>query len=283
MMQTYYTEHIELILIFGVIAFFFHRIALSRKFYFLTEGPPTYIAQISLVHVLLGFAIYITGSLLLPEQILPLISPLFSSKSTAITWASLFSLGTVFLLLCGLYLLIMKKDFLIIWKNSPEPLIKDAVIGVLTWFLAFPFVAIVEQVADLFTYSLFGLKTYEQVAVQYLKSAMNNPHQLIAALFLILVIAPLLEELLFRGLLQSFIKKHLGAKAAILLAALGFALLHVSSIQGFGNISLVLSLLTFSYFLGLVYEKRQSLIAPIALHFTFNAFTTLRILFFMDV
>ena len=282
-MQTYYTEHIELILIFGVIAFFFHRIALSRKFYFLTEGPPTYIAQISLVHVLLGFAIYITGSLLLPEQILPLISPLFSSKSTAITWASLFSLGTVFLLLCGLYLLIMKKDFLIIWKNSPEPLIKDAVIGVLTWFLAFPFVAIVEQVADLFTYSLFGLKTYEQVAVQYLKSAMNNPHQLIAALFLILVIAPLLEELLFRGLLQSFIKKHLGAKAAILLAALGFALLHVSSIQGFGNISLVLSLLTFSYFLGLVYEKRQSLIAPIALHFTFNAFTTLRILFFMDV
>ncbi len=282
-MQTYYTEHIELILIFGVIAFFFHRIALSRKFYFLTEGPPTYIAQISLVHVLLGFAIYITGSLLLPEQILPLISPLFSSKSTAITWASLFSLGTVFLLLCGLYLLIMKKDFLIIWKNSPEPLIKDAVIGVLTWFLAFPFVAIVEQVADLFTYSLFGLKTYEQVAVQYLKSAMNNPHQLIAALFLILVIAPLLEELLFRGLLQSFIKKHLGAKAAILLAGLGFALLHVSSIQGFGNISLVLSLLTFSYFLGLVYEKRQSLIAPIALHFTFNAFTTLRILFFMDV
>lgn len=283
-MQTYYTEHIELILIFGIIAFFFHRFALQRQFYKFPDDPTASHTKLSLLHVIFSFLFYIIGSLGLPFLVLRAISPFFLSKATAMAWAHLFSLLSIFLAICGFHLILIRTDFLKIWKKSPNTsLMKDAIFGIATWFLAFPFVAIVEQFADLFVYSLFGLKEYEQVAVLYLKSALHNPQQLIAALLLILGIAPLLEELLFRGILQNWIKKHLGAKASILLTSLGFALFHISASHGAGNLSLVLSLFTFSCFLGLVYEKRQSLIASVTLHSVFNAVTALRILFFMDV
>ncbi|MBX9923734.1 MAG: CPBP family intramembrane metalloprotease [Rhabdochlamydiaceae bacterium] len=283
MMQTYYTEHIELILIFGIIGFFAHRFASQKNFYNLPDVSTKSQTKLSFIHVVLGFFLYIAGSLGLPIILTPLLSSLFPAKNTAISWGYLFSMVSVFLLLCGFYLTILRRDFLKIWKNSLDSsFTKDALLGFITWFLAFPIVAIVEQLSDLFVYSLFGLKEYEQVAVLYLKTALNNPLQLLAALLLILVTAPLLEELLFRGLLQSWIKKHLGAKAAILLTSLGFALFHISATHGAGNVSLVLSLFTFSCFLGFIYERQQSLLSSVTLHSTFNTVTAIRILFFMD-
>ncbi len=284
MMQTYYTEHIELILIFGIIGFFFHRFAAQNKFYKLPETPTKHLTKLSFILVLLGFLLYIIGSITLPLVVPRAIAPFFSSFTTATIWGHLLSLAGVFLALCGFYLTILQENFLKIWKNSQDSsLLKDAFWGFATWFLAFPFVAVVEQLADLFVYSVFGLKEYEQVAVRFLKAALHEPMQLLAALLLILLIAPLLEELLFRGLLQNWIKKHLGSKAALLLASLGFALFHISASHGAGNLSLVFSLFTFSCFLGFIYERQQSLIASVVLHSTFNAVTALRILFFMDV
>ena len=94
--------------------------------------------------------------------------------------------------------------------------------------------------------------------------------------------APLLEEFLFRGLFQTWIKKHLGVKAAILIASLCFALFHVSVAHGVGNLSLVPSLFVFSCFLGFIYERQKSLFASIVLHTTFNLVSTLRIIFTID-
>ena len=149
----------------------------------------------------------------------------------------------------------------------------------MTWVLAVPITVIVEQLADIVVYALFGLENYEQEAVRYLKAALNSPSRLTAALLLILGAAPLIEEFLFRGLLQTWVKKYLGVKAAILIASLAFALFHISPAHGVGNISLVPSLFTFSCFLGFIYERQQSLYASITLHMVFNCVTTLRILF----
>ena len=57
-----------------------------------------------------------------------------------------------------------------------------------------------------------------------------------------------------------------------------FALFHFSSLQGVGNVSLILTLLVFGGFLGFIYERQSSLFASIGLHMTFNVASTLRIL-----
>ncbi len=172
-------------------------------------------------------------------------------------------------------------QFRSILKNktpSSKSVLYDFFIGVATWMLSFPVAAIVGEISDLVLSNLFHLPSHEQAAVLYLKAMLSSTTLLVIALFTILVVAPLVEEFLFRGILQNFFKRHLGTKAAILLSSFCFALFHYSQSQGASNISLILSLFTFACFLGFIYEKQQSLIASIGLHIMFNLFSSLRIL-----
>jgi membrane protease YdiL (CAAX protease family) len=127
-----------------------------------------------------------------------------------------------------------------------------------------------------------GLENYEQVAVRYLKLALSSPSMLMIALFMVLFAAPAIEEFLFRGLLQTCLKRFMPIKWAIALSSLCFAFFHFSPSQGIGNISLIASLFTFALYLGFIYERQASLIASFTLHMTFNTVSTLRILFFSD-
>ncbi len=282
--QTYYIEHIELILFFGLVGFVLNRIAFQKSFYKLPVNIPFTQIKLSLIHVVICFVIYLINSVLLAPWVLSKIHPFFISYQEAAAWAQVSVMFCSFLILWGFCKSTLQKSFKQIWKVSlsGSSFSHDILIGIASWILAFPIVAVVEQTADLIVYSLFGLQTYEQVAVLYLKMALKSPSELIAALLMILVSAPLIEEFLFRGLLQTWIKKHLGMKAAILLASLCFALFHVSPSYGVGNFSLVPSLFIFSCFLGFIYERQKSLFASIILHATFNLVSTLRIIFTID-
>ena len=141
---------------------------------------------------------------------------------------------------------------------------------------------VVGQTADLLLYVLFGFEGYEQVAVQYLKMTLTSPLLLSVALFTVIITAPVIEEFLFRGFLQNYLKRYLGKKAAILSSSLCFALFHLAPSQGLGNISLAISLFIFACFLGFIYERQKSLFASIGLHMTFNLVSTLRILFIQE-
>jgi hypothetical protein len=179
-----------------------------------------------------------------------------------------------------------KESLFKIWKDKDNPYRKpiyyDIGIGLLSWILAFPIVMVVGELSDLFIYEVLGASNYEQVAVVYLKMTRHYPSLLFLALTVILLMAPCIEEFLFRGVLQNFLKQYLGPKAAILLSSLGFAFFHMAPSQGLGNISLILSLFVFACFLGFVYEKQRSLFASISLHIAFNAVSTLRILLVPD-
>ncbi len=170
-----------------------------------------------------------------------------------------------------------------IWKDRTRPDAKpisyDLFLGALAWFLAFPAVAAIGQVCDLLIYWLFNVESYEQVAVRFLRMSLGSSYLLPVALLTILVLAPVIEEWLFRGFLQTWFKQHLGRKAAILLTSLAFALFHLSASQGMGNIPLATSLFLFACYLGFLYEKQGSLFAPIGLHMAFNAVSSLRIVF----
>ena len=276
------SDSIQIILLFGLMGLVTNFIAWKKGYYNLRslEAPP-----IAFKHVLSVFCIYLGAVLLLA----PYLTQLFLKFSAGHppSFGMIVSLQFVIILAMAIALIIYcrmneKEIFRRIWKSTTSSPLLDIGIGVISYALAFPIVAIVGQFFDLILYIIFSLEKYEQVAVRYLKSTLQSPLQLALALVSILIIAPILEEFLFRGALQNYLKRWFGTKAAILLAAACFAFFHFSPSQGLGNLSLIPSLLTFACFLGFVYERQGSLYASIALHMTFNLASSMRILFFPE-
>lgn len=83
--------------------------------------------------------------------------------------------------------------------------------------------------------------------------------------FLIIILAPILEELIFRGFLLNRWKEKYGSAKAIVLSSLIFGLLHVEILGG----------VVFGALLCLIYLKTKSLIGPIIVHMTNNAIAVL--------
>lgn len=80
------------------------------------------------------------------------------------------------------------------------------------------------------------------------------------------IIAPVCEELVFRGYLYPILKKYTGLWPGVFCSALLFSIAH-------GNITVLLPLFILGALLVWLYEKTGSLWAPIAVHFCFNAAT----------
>ncbi|MDP9268607.1 MAG: CPBP family intramembrane metalloprotease [Acidobacteriota bacterium] len=90
------------------------------------------------------------------------------------------------------------------------------------------------------------------------------------------LVAPLVEELLFRGLLYPVLNRHLGVVAALVLTSLGFALLHASQLALAW--APLLSLFLVGFALTLVRARFQSVAASTLVHMAYNA-TLLAILY----
>jgi membrane protease YdiL (CAAX protease family) len=139
-----------------------------------------------------------------------------------------------------------------IQRQMPHPrLFMIFMLGITAWMLAFPIVQVVGQLLDLVLFLMLGLEGYEQVAVKYLKTAFQSPMQTILALISIVIIAPIVEEFLFRGTLQTYLKRRFQPKTAIVISALCFGLFHFSLDQGIGNVSLIGSLFVFWLLFGI--------------------------------
>lgn len=270
-------------------------LAYRKGFYFLPPENKKEAPLITFLQLAIGFAIYLVIALFLAPLLLNYLvkslgtidSANASSSIALVTGVQVFSLIGLFCLL-QFFFYSQNKDLLKkIWKNTASPRSKpiefDLGLGVLTWFISFPVVTLLGELFDLFLKLFFGLQHFEQIAVKFVKQAMGSPFSLIFALFSVLVMAPLIEEFLFRGLLQTYFKKRVGARSAILLSALLFSLFHFSMSQGIGNISLIFSLFLLGGYLGFLYQRQESLWAPIGLHMTFNAISAFRILFFPEV
>jgi uncharacterized protein len=232
------------------------------------------------------FGIYLASTLVLAPFLLFSAHKIYSSLPLTLFSAIQITTLTVIFLLFFLYaraydLPLVKR----IWKTpvkGAKGIAFDIGIGILTWLIAFPLVAVIGESLDLLLNTLFGVQNYEQVAVRYLKRSISSLPSMIMPLITILIAAPIIEEFLFRGCLQTYFKRKLGIKWAIILSSLCFALFHFSPSQGVGNLSLLVSLFSFALFLGFIYERQASLFACISLHITFNTLSTVRIIFFPD-
>lgn len=272
---------LQAILFLSLLAFFTHALAASRHFFSLP--PSEALPKRSLLPlVLLSFTIYLSSSFILAPLLALLLKSIFPEISSIVLICTLQVLLSIFTALCFFAITFkFRSQIFPIWKRTvhpPHSIIADLGMGVLTWIISLPLVILISKLSDLFIEYVFHAPQYEQAAVRFLKMTLSKPACVVMATFAILILAPVIEEFLFRGLLQTWLKTRWGTKSAILIASGCFAAFHLSASQGTGNISLFISLFVLGCYLGFIYEKQGSLFASIGLHATFNAISTLQIL-----
>ena len=165
-----------------------------------------------------------------------------------------------------------------LWHQTNTPWYRHIGIGVVAWFVSYPLVLAFSEGIGLILWYFFHQPFIEQIAVQNVRSVINDPLLFGCTAFSIVVLVPLTEEFLFRGLLQSWLKQKLHhTPFAIILSSCVFAFFHYSTEHGMTNIELIPSLFLFSCMLGYVYERQRSLWAPVGLHAFFNLISLLMI------
>jgi membrane protease YdiL (CAAX protease family) len=119
---------------------------------------------------------------------------------------------------------------------------------------------------------LVHLKAKDQQIVQELQDpSLNIPEKAVIGLIAI-VVAPVVEELLFRGILYPVLKQTGRPRLALWVSSALFALVHF-------NMESFVPLLVFALVLVYLYETFQNLLAPIVAHSLFNAANFLMLVF----
>lgn len=100
---------------------------------------------------------------------------------------------------------------------------------------------------------------------------MESPLVLIAILLVACVVAPLNEELLFRGVIFRFCRQRFGRGIALVVSGMLFGALH-------GNLAGFVPLALLGVALAIAYEQSGDIRVPIITHGLFNLNTTLVVL-----
>jgi membrane protease YdiL (CAAX protease family) len=143
-------------------------------------------------------------------------------------------------------------------RNPAQTIALPCLLGSLFLFPAF----LLHSVSHFIIIKMGGDPSTQQ-AVQMVSAAENHAEIALQA-FSVVFMAPIAEELLFRGVIYSSIKQIGYQRAAIAVSAILFATVHSSW-------ALMLPLIVLACILVWLYEKTGSLIAPMVMHATFNA------------
>jgi membrane protease YdiL (CAAX protease family) len=110
----------------------------------------------------------------------------------------------------------------------------------------------------------------EQQSVEIFRQ-ISKPSQIVGFLIQAVLIAPMIEELFFRGFLLTFLKSYMSTWIAVVLSAGIFAIAHQ-------NLESVLPLWLLGVVLGVAYEHTGSILLPMGIHACFNLATGLSLL-----
>ena len=103
----------------------------------------------------------------------------------------------------------------------------------------------------------------------------ETPTQLLLAITAAVVLAPIAEELLFRGLLHRALRGRLAIVPATMISSVLFAVVHVD--VAFSQPLALVGLTLVGVLLAVAYERTGGLVVPIAIHAVHNAVTILAV------
>lgn len=142
--------------------------------------------------------------------------------------------------------------------------------AIFTFFLATSTIMAFGILLQLLTFWIFGQSGNEQSIISYLREHKDSFGVKFFGFLNIVLFAPTLEEIVFRGFIQRFFCNIVTTKLAILITSALFSFVHFSLDQGVGNFALLGCIFILSCYLGFIYEKCSSLVGPILVHMLFN-------------
>lgn len=183
--------------------------------------------------------------------------------------------GGLLLILIALIYLYPRQFHLTLNPQKPGlwRIVSQAVVQLLAAFILFMLVALCWRGILLYIKSLgLGDLTGEQELIGLLAAGLSMPvGVLVALLVAAVIIAPVAEEILFRGLLYRFLKSRISARWAMIASSVCFGAIH-------GNMASFIPLTFLGMILVRAYERTGSLKVPILMHALFNANTTFIVL-----
>jgi uncharacterized protein len=250
------------LLLSAIVSILLVTIAKRRHFFVLPEEKER---DLPSFFVLLGvFIIYLLGGTLIPWVF-------FQGRPAgleAVSWASFTTSVVIVIALLSYARCIPAVVWKDLWGTGTK---RDVMMALLTWIIAFPCVAFVGQLLTGLVYLFFHtFELPDQIAIRLMRLSFQYPFYFLINALSVVIFAPFIEELIFRGFFQSYLRRFCSRMGAIVGTSLLFAFFHFSREQGLGNVPLLGSLFVFSIFLGFIYEKQRSLAASISLHATFN-------------
>ena len=134
--------------------------------------------------------------------------------------------------------------------------------GAKLFFAVMPLILFFSALVQLF----FGKDAEPQEIIKYFaEAARHSEHwRLILVAVVSVLIAPMMEEFIFRGYFYGVLRRYFGEIPALLFISALFALIHV-------NVTALLPLFVLAVGLTLAYETTGSLLAPMLMHALFNA------------
>jgi len=134
---------------------------------------------------------------------------------------------------------------------------RNALAGFLCYFLAAPVVALT---------NLCALRFFQRTPhkIENLLQESHSASDMIQVAISAIVIAPIIEELAFRGILQPWLRRVAGSWPSIVLTSAIFAIAHFDAWPA------PIALFVLALFLGYLAHRTTSLVAPMILHAVFN-------------
>lgn len=178
--------------------------------------------------------------------------------------AILLLLGLQTLLLLGVIYLVAVRLRGIQWREMGFVRLPEgwAARAVLIALLSFPLVGLISWIQQVITQ-----RPFENPQLQVLAAPEFSWMAYFGTLFVAAVLAPIVEEIAFRGLLHRWLRERFGMLVSYAGSSIAFSLMH-------GILALIPAIAILGVILAWTYEKTQSLWAPIVVHAVYNAVVT---------
>jgi membrane protease YdiL (CAAX protease family) len=144
---------------------------------------------------------------------------------------------------------------------------RAAASGLLWLVIIYPLILVIQQTVEHFS----GNNDDAQLIVRFFVQHPDLENRL-SVILMAVVVAPIAEEIIFRGYLYGVMRRYFGRIPAILFSSLLFAAIH-------GNLSALPGLCILAVTLCLLYERTGSLWATMTLHGAFNTSTVVALIF----